>query len=256
MSSNGPMFWLLDFEGYDFDIGVLHGTDLRGKILILSRQLWSVVRGSEVVSLLIGPGVFKGVATSRGRRVDVLKRLSVLMFNPSDLRLDEPLPLVDIIGPEVIDPLGSKRVEEIMTVIREMVVERGNVLAEQPLVTVKHEASPPKTAYYHEMVQKIHVSHVSGVQRAKFLLAGTNAPLYRPLIDWYKKRKYVRADNSYIMATHLARFSGFDDEEVVGHWIIVEKAGTTDTTGPDTLAEEYDITYDSIAANEDAYVYE
>ena len=51
-----PLYWLLDVELYDFDIGVLKKADVTGKALMISSQLWSIIRGNSVHSMLIGPG--------------------------------------------------------------------------------------------------------------------------------------------------------------------------------------------------------
>ena len=83
------------------------------------------------------------------------------MFDPTQLLYDEPLPQVDIVTPEVIDPLGSRKVEEIVTSIRNLVMERGNVLAGDALATVTAEANIPQTMHYEEMFKRIRVSHIS-----------------------------------------------------------------------------------------------
>ena len=35
-----PLYWLLDLEAYDYDIGVLKDAEISGRILILSHQHW------------------------------------------------------------------------------------------------------------------------------------------------------------------------------------------------------------------------
>ncbi len=256
MSEHGPLYWLRDVEEYDFNVGMRQNTDLSGKALIISRQLWSMVRGSEVVSVLIGPGIFRGTATSGKIRIDLEERISTLIFNPAQLRFDEPLPLVDIINPEVIDPLGSRRQEEIVTLIRKLVVEKGNILSENPVATVKGESGPPTTAHYQEMIKKINVSHVSGIQRARFILGGTNGPMYRPLIEWYEGRKFINPDSCKVLATQLNRFGKLSDSDISSDWMIVEKAGMSEHIGARAIAEEYDETYEIIKKNQEAYIFE
>ena len=135
MNMATPLYWLIEIETYDFAVGAFRGADLSGKALILSSQLWSIIRGAQVYSILIGPGIFKGVATKGGIHVDVQEYISCLMFDPTQLRYDEPLPQVDIVSPEVIDPLGVRKQEEIVTIIRNLVIERGNILAGDTLAT-------------------------------------------------------------------------------------------------------------------------
>ncbi|NHJ12852.1 MAG: hypothetical protein EAX95_04210 [Candidatus Thorarchaeota archaeon] len=251
-----PLYWLLDIEAYDFDTGVLRNTDISGKAMIVSRQLWSIVRDDTVLSVLLGPGIFKGVAVNGNRRVDVLEYIGALMFNPSELRLDEPIPVVDIINPEVIDPMAQKRSEEIVTIIRKLIVEKGNVLAADPLAKVSGQAAVPQMAYYDEMIKKINVSHVSGVQRAKFILAGTNSPLYRPFVQHFEKRRYSQPDRLKVLATAFHKFTGFVDIEVMSNWTVVEKAGTDKSTGIEALRDEYDATLTEIQKNSESFLFE
>jgi hypothetical protein len=254
--TNEALFWLLDVEAYDFDIGVLKGTDLKGRALMVSRQLWSVIREDKVLSVLIGPGIFKGTAVSGNIRVDVVEKLGALIFDPTQLRYDEPIPIVDIINPEVIDPLGAKKQEEIVTIIRKLVIEKGNVMAADPLAKVEQRGSVPQTAHYDEMIRKIDVSHVSGVQRAKFILAGTNSPMYRPFAESFQKRGYIQADRLKVMATPFLKFSSFIDIEVMSDWMIVEKAGIDSKTGIEAIRDEYDATFVQVKENEQAFIFE
>ncbi len=92
MNELSPLYWLIEIETYDFAVGAFKGADLSGKALILSSQLWSIIRETQVYSILIGPGIFKGVATKNGIHVDVQEYISCLMFDPTQLRFDEPLP--------------------------------------------------------------------------------------------------------------------------------------------------------------------
>jgi hypothetical protein len=95
VNKQSALYWLLEVEAYDFDIGILHNADIEGKVLIISSQLWSLIRGTSVISALIGPGIFKGQASTENVKIDVLEHISALLFDPAQLRYDEPLPLVD-----------------------------------------------------------------------------------------------------------------------------------------------------------------
>jgi len=256
LMDQGALFWLLDVKAHGFDMGVLRDTDLSGRALIVSRQLWSLIRGNKVVSILVGPGIFKGVAESGPRRVDVLEYISALIFDPTQLRYDEPLPFVDIVNPEVIDPLSAARSEDIYSVIRKLILEKGNILAADPLARIKYGTGVPETAHYDERMKKIRITHVSGVQRAKFILAGTNSPLYRPFVQRFEKGKYNWAKNSKVLATPFDKFSTFDDEDVLGEWMIVEKAGRTDKVGIPAIDEEYASTLSIVEQEKDAFIYE
>ncbi|MFW9926423.1 MAG: hypothetical protein ACFFDM_06595 [Candidatus Thorarchaeota archaeon] len=251
-----PLYWLIEIETYDYDVGVLRGADLSGKVLILSSQLWSIIRGTRVYSILIGPGIFKGIGTKGNIRVDVLEHLSALMFDPTMIRYDEPLPQVDIVTPEVIDPLGEREIEEIVTVIRNLVVEKGNVLTADPLATVQSKANVPRTAHYEEVFKRINVSHVSGVQRAKFILAGTNSPMYKPFVEQFESRKFWNPQNTKVMATPFFKFSSFADIDVMSDWMIVEKAGMDTTTGIEAIQEEFERTLGMVEKEKEHYIFE
>jgi hypothetical protein len=255
MMNSTPLYWLLDVEAYDYDIGVLKDAEISGRLLILSHQLWSILREDKVYSILIGPGYFRGVAESGNRRVEIQEHLSALMFDPTVLRYDEPIPLVDVIKPEVIDPLGVTKKEEIMTLISDLVVEKGNILAEDPVASVTARGTVPRTAHYTDVLKKISVSHISGVQRARFILGGTNRPLYAPLVEWYHKRRYANFERPKIMSLPFTCFAGASNIEVLSDWMIVEKAGMGGT-GADSFRSEYDQVLSNITKNEDSYIFE
>jgi len=251
-----PLYWLLDVEMYDFVVGAFKGADLRGKALILSSQLWSIIRGTCVYSALIGPGIFKGVATKNGIHVDVLEYISCLMFDPTQLRFDEPLPQVDIVTPEVIDPLGIRQQEEIVTLIRNLVIARGNVLAGDQLATITAVTNIPQTVYYEEMFKRINVSHVSGAQRAKFILGGANGPIYRPFAENFPKLIRQQTERTKIFAAPFDKFAGFSDIEIMSDWMIVEKAGQDSRTGMEAIGAEYERTLSVIDKDKDNYIFE
>ena len=256
IKSQSPLYWLIEIETYDFSVGAFKGADLRGKALILSSQLWSIIRGTRVYSILIGPGIFKGVATKGGIHVDVLEYISCLMFDPTQLRYDEPLPQVDIVTPEVIDPLGTSKVEEIVTSIRNLVIERGNVLTGDALAKITAETNIPQTMHYEEMFKRINVSHVSGMQRAMFILGGTNGPIYRPFAENFPKLVRQQTECTKVLAAPFYKFTGFSDIEIMTDWMIVEKAGQDSKTGMEAIGAEYERTLGVIDNDKDNYIFE
>lgn len=256
MSSLSPLYWLIEIETYDFSVGAFKGADLNGKALILSSQLWSIIRGTQVFSILIGPGIFKGVATKGDIQVDVLEYLSCLMFDPTQLRYDEPLPQVDIVTPEVIDPLGARKQEEIVTLIRNLVTERGNILAGDTVATVQTKTNIPQTLHYEEMFKRINVSHISGSQRAKFILGGTNGPIYRPFAENFPKLTRQQIERTKVLATPFFKFTSFSDIEIMSDWMIVEKAGQDSKTGMEAIAAEYEATLEVIDKDRENFIFD
>ncbi len=252
---SSPLYWLLDVETYDFDIGVLKDTDLTGKALILSSQLWSLIREDKVVSVLIGPGVFKGVAESGNRRVEILEFMGALMFDPTVLRMEEPVPLVDVINPEVIDPLAIRNSEDIVTMVREFYVEKGNVLSGELEIRIQQRGGLPTVAHGIDLLKKIRVNHISGQQRAKFILAGTNGPLYKPFVQHYNSHGFMNAERMKVFALPFDKFTSFADIEVMSDWMIVEKAGMESQSGIEAMRNEYDLTLEDVMNNEDSFIY-
>lgn len=256
MKSPTPMYWLLDVEAYDFDVGVFDGSKLAGKALVVSRQLWSIIRGEEVFSALIGPGMFKGKAVEGKRTVELLEPLSALIFNPSELRPDRPVPLVDIISPEVIDPLGQSESEEIVTMIQKLLIEKGNVLPVGAIATVKGESMIPSTAHYDEELKKISVHHVSGKRRARFILGGTNSPLYKPFSESFQKLKYSEPEESGILSTTLGKFLDFKRDDFLDNWIIVEKTDQGSGNGYEDVREEYLRAYEEMEKHKESFIFD
>ncbi len=256
MNPPSPLYWLIEIETYDFSVGAFRGADLSGKVLILSSQLWSIIRSTDVYSMLIGPGIFKGVASKNGIQIDVLEPISCLMFDPTQLRYDEPLPQVDIVTPEVIDPLGTRKMEEIVTLIRNLVAERGNVLSGDTVATVKVEANIPQTIHYEEMYKRIKVSHVSGAQRAKFILGGANGPIYRPFAENFPKLVRQQTERTKVLAAPFSKFTSFSDIEIMSDWMIVEKAGQDSKTGMEAIAAEYERTLNVIDKEREKFIFE
>jgi hypothetical protein len=251
-----PLYWLIGIETYGFKIGAFRDADLSGTALILSTQLWSIIRETQVYSILIGPGIFKGSAKKGGISVGVQEFISALMFDPTQLRYDEPLPQVDIVTPEVIDPLGAVKQEEIVTQIRNLVIERGNILTGDPLIKIQTEAGVPQTAFYEEMFKRINVSHISGEQRARFILGGTSGHIYRPFAENFPKLRLQRTERSKVFATPFHRITGISDIEVMTDWMIVEKSGMDSTTGMEAIADEYEKTLGIIEANKEKFIFD
>lgn len=255
-STQTPLFWLIEIESYDYQVGAFKNADLSGKALIISNQLWSIIRETRVYSVLIGPGIFKGIAKKGGIQVDVLEYLSALMFDPTMLRFDEPLPQVDIVNPEVIDPLGARKQEEIVTVIRNLVKEKGNILAADPVATVQSKANVPQTVHYEEIFEKINVSHISGLQRAKFILAGTNGPMYKSFVEYFNNGKFWRKEQTKVMATPFYKFSSFIDIDVMSDWMIVEKAGLDSKTGIEAIGDEFERALSMVEKEKESFIFD
>ena len=152
--------------------------------------------------------------------------------------------------------LTEREIEEIVTLIRNLVIEKGNVLTADPLATIQTDANVPQTAHYEEVFQRINISHVSGLQRAKFILAGTNSPMYRPFVEHFESKKFWHLQRTKVMATPFFKFSSFADIDVMSDWMIVEKAGMDTTTGIEAIGQEYERTLEMVEKEKDQYIFE
>jgi len=249
INSFHTLYWLIDIETYDFTIDDLSGLDLRGKALIVSSYLWSIKRGTQHYSILIGPGIFKGVATKDNIHVDVFECISCLMFDPTQLRYDEPLPLVDIFTAEVIDPLGTKKMEHLITDIENLV----NRLEREKFIRLGiPQIVPDFPRFYH----RINLSFVSGLERAKFYLGKSNGDIYRPFAKNFPKLSHQQIERTRVLATPFCKFTNFSDIEVMSDWMIVEKAGPYSKTGMEAIGAEYERTLGAIEKDKDNYIFE
>lgn len=252
------LYWLLDVYMPDFQLGY-GNVELKGKVLITSNQLWSLMGENTVRSSLIGPGYIFGQGTLKGSPVTFESPIGALIMDPTELRPHAPVPLIDIITPEVIDPLETSSPETIKENIMKIVIRKGQVLGPVKVAEVHEMTNIPMTAFEEDVTRELRISHVSGIERAKFILAGKNRRLFDPFVRLIKRGKYQNPHNLRILRVDKKRIDEFMDADRLGEWVIIEKAQElTPEIRSNTLEEfrkEYELAYNDIRKNWAAYIY-
>jgi len=254
------LYWLLDTHIPDLSLPHVKGVEFNGEVLIMSKQLWTLIHEDVVRSCLIGPGVIKGTALYKGHPVKVEEAIGVLVFNPAELRPSEPIPLVNIVTPEVIDPLAKSSASEIATVIERVLVDRGMILAPKKLTEVRRRGTIPTVEYREKFFEKIEVHLTSGVMKAKFLLGGAKRPIYEAFLKRYEKKIYERPEKLRVLYVDEREFTSFNQDNV-SRWSIVEKVQAQPLEGQQTengykqFVEEYMSVVEFIKKFKDAYIF-
>lgn len=220
-----PLIWLIDtlVPGLSLNYGKL---DFKGKILIISEQLWSILKDSEVRSMLIGPGFLFGEAIIKGYPVKIKEPIISVILDATELRPDMQVPLLDLMQPDIIDPTSKANTQEVVGKIRKIFRGRGQVLFERKLSEITFKANIPVLIGEEEVESKITVKTLSGQSIMRFLLAGGNHEIYSKLIDYIRENKFdnnmnlLRSDQKNIRP--INEYTDLDD------WIIVEKTTEID----------------------------
>jgi hypothetical protein len=231
--------------------------NFQGNILITSRQLWSLLRGSTVRSCLIGPGVILGKAEVLGKPVRVEERIGIIIFDPTEMRLDDPTPLVNIISPEVFDPLESSNSKEIERIIENISVQKGKILVPEELAKVKHRAALPITMGREISLIKAKVRLVSGVDKARFVLGGKHRAIYGPLAKGLKERKFSEYELIKVLKTDTRKFEKFNRKNIEPDWTIIEQYPKISSKSDafDQFSKEYLTVLDTVYKHPESYLY-
>jgi hypothetical protein len=250
------LFWLLDVQIPDlnFEFG---SANFQGNALITSRQLWSLLKDSTVRSCLIGPGIVSGKAEVLGKPVRVEERIGLIIFDPTEMRLDDPTPLVNIISPEVFDPLESSTSKEIERIIENISVQKGKVLVPEELTKIKHRASLPITMGREVSLIKSKVNLVSGVDRARFVLGGKHRAIYGPLAKGLKERKFHESELIKVLKADAKKFEKFTRKNIEPDWTIIEQYPKISLKNDafDQFLKEYQKVLDIIYKHPEAFLY-
>jgi len=252
------LYWLIDYAVPDF-ISKFGREDLEGRLLIASRQLWSLISGEQVRSGLIGPGYVEGTIRKATGEIEFEEPISGIMFDPTELRPTEPLPLVNIISPEVIDPVAKSSKEEIQEFVRKTVVTRGKPLVTDKLTEVKSLTTIPLVQYTSTSKTKLEIRFTSGVAKAKFALSGVHRKIYAPYVSNLQRKKYDDI-NALKMFMVDKREMTKPTMEALSKWMIIEQ--NTESAEPEEtlrdgytqITEEYRRTLEFIKANSSSYI--
>jgi hypothetical protein len=254
------VYWLIDFIIPNF-ASKFGREEFEGKILIASRQLWSLMSESLVRSAFIGPGYIKGVIKKTSGAIEFEQPISSVIFDPTELRRTEPLPLVNIFSPEVIDPLAESSKEEIESLVRKIIITRGKPLVQEKIAEVKPLTSIPTLEHISMATVKLEIQLTSGASRAKFALKGVHKKIYAPYSSILSSARSEYDDPSKLSIFWV------DKRQLVppsrgnlSEWMIIEQsaerteADETPKDGYDKIFEEYRRTLEFMKTNSKSYL--
>lgn len=241
---NPPLLWVLDYVIPDFTIFGEKIT-LSGELLIASRQLFSFLKGEVVRSAFVGPGVVKGQVMIKDKPVDVEYLVGSVIFDPTKMRPREPIPLLDILNPEILDPLEKASVEQVQEIIRTLVIKKGSVEDSGQILTVTTEGGLPRTLITEQRIVPKNISLVSGMKKAKFLLGGQKNRLYTPFKDAIARNRFSDPSKIWTFRIDTLEFEAFDPM-YFDEWIIIEMQ--TDPTVASSSSQVVEEEFNSILA--------
>jgi hypothetical protein len=215
-----PLLWVLDYVIPKFTI-LGEKITLSGELLIASRQLFSFLQGEVVRSALIGPGVVKGQVLIKGKPVDVEYLVGGVIFDPTKMRPREPIPVLDILNPEILDPLEQASVEQVQEIIRKLVIKKGSVDDSGQILTVTTEGGLPRTLITEQRIVPKNITLISGLKKARFLLGGQKHRLYTPFKDALVHNRFSDPNRIWTFRIDTMEFEAFNPPSF-DEWIIIE----------------------------------
>lgn len=244
----------MEIPDLNFEFG---RANFQGNVLITSRQLWSLLKDSTVRSCLIGPGIVLGDAEVLGKPVRVEERIGIIIFDPTEMRLDNPTPLVNIISPEVFDPLESSNSKEIERIIENISVQKGKILVPEELTKVKHRAAIPITMGREISLIKAKVNLVTGVDKARFVLGGKERAIYGPLAKGLKEHKFHEYERAKILKADARKFEKFSRKNIEPDWTIIEQYPKISSKSDafDQFLKEYQTVLDTLYKHPESFIY-
>ncbi|MFX1565841.1 MAG: hypothetical protein ACFFCH_07620 [Promethearchaeota archaeon] len=217
---NPPLIWVLDYVIPEFTT-LGEKKTLHGELLIASRQLFSFLQGEIVRSAFIGPGVVKGQVQIKGQPVDVEYLVGAVIFDPTKMRPREPIPVLDILNPEILDPLEQASVEQVQEIIRTLALKKGSVEDSGQILTVTTEGGLPRTLIAEQRIVPKNITLVSGLKRARFLLGGQKNRLYTPFKEALERNRFSDPNQIWTFRIDQKRFEAFNPTQF-DEWIIIE----------------------------------
>lgn len=241
---NPPLLWVLDYVIPDFTI-LGEKITLSGELLIASRQLFSFLQGEVVRSAFVGPGVVKGQVMIKGKPVDVEYLVGAVIFDPTKMRPRQPIPLLDILNPEILDPLEQASIEQVQEIIRTLVIKKGSVEDSGQMITVTPEGGMPTTLIKETRIVPRNISYISGMKKARFLLGGQKNRLYTPFKEGLIRNRFSDPNRIWTFRIDIMEFDAFDPASF-DEWIIIEVQ--TDPATASTSSQVVETEFNSILA--------
>jgi hypothetical protein len=256
VKQNPPLLWVLNFLAPAFRL-FGHELTITGDLLIASRQLWSLLCEDTVRSALIGPGIAKGRVTVKGHPVDFEFLLGATLFDPTEMRPGEPIPLLDILNPEVVDPLSKATPEHVQQIIQKLLVKKGSVSESGQILTVSVEGTLPQTLIAEQQMVGKNITFVSGLNKARFLLGGQKNKLYTPFKDALLKNRFSAPEKIWTFRVDRKQFETYNSA-VFKEWVIIEMQADSRLDSFDTpkaMDDEYNFILKYLLGNREYFIY-
>ncbi len=253
---NPPLLWVLDFVAPNFQVLGQKST-LTGDLLIASRQLWNILQGEEVLSIFIGPGAVKGRVFIKGHQVDVEFLVGAATFNPTEMRPGEPVPLLDILYPEVLDPFERTTSEQVQKILRTLVVRKGSVADPKRIITQVSGSELPRTLVAEEYMVTQKISFISGMNKARFLLGGQKNRLYAPFKEALQRGSFNNPSKIWTFRIDKKSFEPFKPLPF-NDWVVIEmQSDLTGVTGGAShlIEEEYTNVLKYLTGNQEFFTF-
>jgi hypothetical protein len=220
------LFWILELyiPEYKTKLGTFQ---FEGYLLATSKQVWNLITSNEaeeetsVRSCLIGPSVMSGSMLIGGRKVPEVKPLSGVIFDSTELRPDKPVPLLDIISPDVIDPTSKSEEEQIIKEIWFIELIRGQKVADEILAKVQENHLVPKKLIGNLVKKTVEVRYTSGIYNAKVCLGGLHRDKYKIFVDAIKSGKFRVPEGRPLLDVSQKKLVTFDKQNL-SRYVIVE----------------------------------
>jgi hypothetical protein len=255
IEQNPPLLWVLDYVISDFQL-LGETITLSGELLIASRQLYSLLQDEIVRSALIGPGAIKGQVLIKGKPVDVEYLVGAVIFDPTQMRPRQPIPVLDILNPEILDPLEQATEEQVQEIIRTLVIKKGSVSDSGQIFTVTTEGGLPKTLIAEQRMVAKNISFVSGMKKARFLLGGPKNRLYTPFKEGLQRNRFSDPSKIWTFRIDNREFEAFDPPKF-DDWIIIEMQTdpSTSSSSSEVVESEFNFILTYLLGNQKSFIF-
>ena len=252
------LFWILELYIPEYQ-NQMGSFELEGYILATSKQLWNLITTSEdeettVRSCLIGPSVMYATMSIGGRPIPEVKTIAGVIFDSTELRPDKPVPLLDIIAPDVIDPSAKSDEEQVTKEIRIIELAKGQQIGDELLTKVQTNHLIPKRLLGNLIKKTFTVKTTSGVDNAKVCLGGLHKDKYKLFVDAVKSGKLRIPEGRQLLDVSQKKLIAFNSYYLSQH-VIVELNPVLDPSidAFDQFVDVYNSTIEYMMETEENY---
>ncbi len=252
------LFWILELYIPEYQ-NQMGSFELEGYILATSKQLWNLISTSEdeettVRSCLIGPSVMYATMSIGGRPIPEVKTIAGVIFDSTELRPDKPVPLLDIIAPDVIDPSAKSDEEQVTKEIRIIELAKGQQIGDELLTKVQTNHLIPKRLLGNLIKKTFTVKTTSGVDNAKVCLGGLHKDKYKLFVDAVKSGKLRIPEGRLLLDVSQKKLIAFNRDNL-SQYVIVELNPVLDPSidAFDQFVDVYNSTIEYMLETEENY---